>query len=110
MWQPGWPEVRGTITGGELWALFDGADLPAPQGVQNKIIWRMTGSGVFTVIARGPNGQTLKPAWGPERHGGSNWNRPGDEWGSGFTFPVGGCWDLHATRQDLSGDVYIEVA
>src|SRR5436309_2093028 len=39
------PEVRGTVTSGELWALLDGGALPEPRGLQVKIIWRMTGKG-----------------------------------------------------------------
>jgi len=69
----------------------------------------MTGTGTLTLMGKGPNGHLVKPDWGPEGHGGSNWDRPGDEWGSGFTFPVAGCWDIRATRADIAGDVYIIV-
>ncbi len=104
------PEVRGTVTGGELWALLDGGALPEPRGLQVKIIWRMTGKGDLRLSALGPVGQTVHPDWGPEGHSGSNWNRPGEEWGAGFTFPVVGCWDIHAARDDIAGDVYVLVA
>lgn len=103
-------EVRGTVTGGELWALLDGGQLPEHKGVQVKIIWRMTGTGQFDLSAIGPAGQTIHPDWGPQFHTGSNWERPGDEWGAGFTFPVAGCWDVHATRGNIAGDVYLMVA
>ena len=111
-WQgPGGPpEVRGTVTGGELWALLDGGQVPEPKGSQVKIIWRMTGNGDLRLSATGPVGQTVRPDWGPQAHGGSNWERPGDEWGAGFTFPVAGCWDVHAARDDVVGDVYLMVA
>jgi hypothetical protein len=98
--------VRGTIHGGELWALFFGANTKA---VSIKIVWRMTGTGDLSLVSIGPNGEIVKPDWGPEPHGGSNWLRPGDEWGAGFTFPSAGCWDLHASRDDVGGDIYIEV-
>src|ERR1700682_1753014 len=111
-WQgPGGPpEVRGTVTGGELWALLDGGQLPEPKGLQVKIIWRIGGNGNLRLSATGPAGRTVQPDWGPESHGGSNWNRPGDEWGAGFTFPVAGWWDGRGIRDDTAGDVYIMVA
>jgi hypothetical protein len=102
--------LRGTATGGELWALLGGGQLPEPKGSQVKIIWRMTGAGELHISTTGPTGRIIQPDWGPQPHGGSNWNRPGDEWGVGFTFPVAGCWDVHAVRNDMSGDVYIMVA
>ncbi|HKF38789.1 MAG TPA: hypothetical protein VKB35_17980 [Ktedonobacteraceae bacterium] len=74
-----------------------------------KIVWRMTGSGSFTVVALGPQGMNVPPSQGPIAHLGSNWNRPGDEWGTVFYFPVAGCWDLHATRGTSSGDVWLVV-
>jgi hypothetical protein len=83
--------------------------VPAATGKQIKIVWRMTGHGAFELSALGPSGQMVHPDWGPEGHGGSTWNRPGDEWGTGFTFPSAGCWDIHAMRQHLGGDVYLVV-
>lgn len=97
-------EVHGQASNGELWALVFNT-LHAKQEI--KIVWRMTGTGDLHLIALGPQGQHLTPVWGPEAHGGSNWNRPGAEWGAGFTFPVAGCWDIHATRDDNAGDVWL---
>jgi hypothetical protein len=74
-----------------------------------KIVWRMTGSGDFTIVALGPSGMKIPPSQGPIKHLGSDWNRPGDEWGTVFTFPVAGCWDLHATRGNAFGDVWLEI-
>lgn len=102
----GLPEVHGQASSGELWALLFN-NLRVKQEI--KIVWRMTGTGDLHLIALGPQGQHLAPAWGPEGHGGSNWDRPGDEWGTGFTFPAAGCWDMHATRDDTSGDVWLLV-
>jgi hypothetical protein len=34
---------------------------------------------------------------------------PEDEWGSSFIFPVAGCWDIHASRGNLSGDILLMV-
>ncbi len=108
----GFPEVRGTITSGtgELWALpMDGAGTSVHAQEDVKIVWRMTGSGDFQIVAQGPDGARAPLLFGPDRHTSSNWQRPGDEWGTGFHFPVAGCWDLHATRDTLAGDVWLAV-
>jgi hypothetical protein len=101
-------EVRGVITGGRLWALLFYAP-PAPALTEVKIVIRMTGSGPFHVRALGPRGGRISPVWGPEAHGGSNWNRPGDEWGTGWKFRAPGCWRLHARRSHLTGDIWLQV-
>jgi len=102
------PEVQGTATGVQLWALLFTVPLVSP-GKEIKIVWRMTGAGPLHLSTRGPRGTQARLTFGPEEHGGSNWNRPGDEWGTGFIFPVVGCWDLHATRGSASGDVWLVV-
>ncbi len=101
------PQVQGKAPGGELWALiFNGWPMRALQ--KNKIVWRMTGEGQLHLVAYGPGGRVVQPTdFIP--HGGSNWQRPGDEWGSTFTFPVPGCWDVHATRDNIAGDVWFPV-
>ena len=101
------PELQGTASppGQQFWGLIMG-DLKAQ--VDIKIVWRMTGSGGFQLIALGPQGQQLRPKEGPTFHLSSNWNdRPGDEWGSVWRFPVPGCWDIRATRDDASGDALL---
>src|SRR5260370_7882 len=75
-------------------------------GQEVKVVWRMTGAGELQLGAVGPAGRRISPDW-IQAHEGSNWQRPGQEWGSGFTFPVAGCWDLHATRGASSGDVWL---
>src|SRR5450755_65841 len=104
----GLPETQGTAMGAQLWALFF-AGMPIHPKQEIKIVWRMTGSGSFHLSTHGPHGMSARPTFGPEEHGSSNWNRPGDEWGSGFIFPVAGCWNLHATRGTASGDVWLMV-
>ena len=103
-------EVQGTANGAELWALLILTN-PLPIRAQHtlNIEWRMTGTGNFHVIAQGPRGLQAPPVSGPAPHLGSNWERPGDEWGSTFNFPVAGCWDLHATRGIAFGDVWLAV-
>jgi hypothetical protein len=65
----------------------------------------MTGEGDLTIDATGPGGQQLAPAWGPEVHSGSNWNKPGAEWGTGFVFPTSGCWTLSLNRGNDHGSI-----
>lgn len=103
----GLPEAQGTATGVQLWALFF-ADMPLHPKQEIKIVWRMTGAGDFQLAALGPRGIHIPPDW-IQSHDGSNWQRPGEEWGSGITFSVAGCWDLHATRGPSSGDVWLVV-
>jgi hypothetical protein len=75
-----------------------------------KIAWRMTGAGIFSVTAIGPGGRRLRPAWGPDVYDGSTWDRPGGEWGTGFTFTTSGCWDLPAARDHATADVWLQIA
>jgi hypothetical protein len=103
----GLPETQGTATGAQLWALFF-ADMPIHPKQEIKIVWRMTGAGDLHLVAVGPRGLRIPPDW-TQYHESSNWQRPGQEWGSGFTFPSPGCWDLHATRGTSSGDVWLVV-
>ncbi len=105
----GFPEVQGTMKSpGELWALlfFD----KAQANHEAKIVWRITGTGKqFDIFARHEDGTVIHPIWGPEYHGGSNWERPGDEWGTGFNFPKPGCWTLTVTLGATVGEIRLEV-
>ena len=83
-----------------LWALFFLKEKQLRAAVETKIVWRMTGTGPLTIGATGPHGVVVTPRWGPEAHGGSNWSRPGDEWGTGWVFPSAGCWTVRADRAD----------
>jgi hypothetical protein len=95
--------VKGQAPAGvELWALLF-TDYPIHAAKEVKIVWRMTGRGDLALRALGPQDQQLRPEWGPEPHTGSNWNRPGGEWGSGFIFPASGCWTVLASRGPDSG-------
>ena len=101
-------ERQGVGDGATLWALFFGPRVVAGQEI--KIVWRMTGTGDVTMTAEGPGGRVLKPSWGPEAHGGSNYTRPGDEWGTGWVFPQPGCWTINATRTSGQAHLAIRVA
>jgi hypothetical protein len=102
--------VEGTSHGATLWGLlmFPHA-LPARVGDQEKIVWRMTGTGLLTLQAIGPDGRHHQLAWGPDAHQSSNWDKPGDEWGAGYVFTAPGCWDLRAIRGHATADVWIRV-
>ena len=107
----GFPEIQGTMKSeGELWALlfFD----IARANTDAKIVWRITGTGtgkLFDAQAQHEDGTLIRPIWGPEYHGSSNWKRPGDEWGTGFNFPESGCWTLTVTRGATIGEIRLEV-
>jgi hypothetical protein len=101
----GLPEIQGTAPGGDLWALVF-HPLPLPLNTRVKIVWRMTGSGELQLVAVGPDGQHVSPV-GITYHLWSVWKRPGEEWGSAFTFPTSGNWRIHANRGNLSGDVQL---
>ena len=89
---------QGAATDSTMFALFFVDTSGWVAGKEIKVVWRMTGSGDLTMTAAGPDGRTITPVWGPEPHTSSTFNRPGDEWGTGWVFPVAGCWAFHATR------------
>src|SRR6266567_2656018 len=106
----GFPEAQGTAKGMGVWVLLLGGEPRAKQDM--KIIWRVMASTnePLRLVGIGPKGLHLRPLFGPEMHSGSNWSRPGGEWGSGFNFPVAGCWDLHVTLGTSVGDVWLVVS
>lgn len=107
----GMPEMHADIVGnGDVWALLLSG---SKTSVHNAalIVWRATGSGAFQVVASGPGDARLLPVNGPDAHpGGSNWQRPGDEWGTNFIFPTPGCWQLQVTRgTDLHASIWLNI-
>jgi hypothetical protein len=103
--------LYGTAEGGTVWAWFMAA-YPPTAGTEDKTVWRLDGPDAFGQPAfalRGPAGQSGRLTFGPEEHGGSSWDRPGHEFGTGLLFPAGGCWDVHVTVGTLVGDVYVLV-
>ncbi len=104
----GFPEVRGTMkSDGEMWALlfFDEAQAKKDE----KIVWRITGTGKqFDIHAKHEDGTLIRPIW-VEYHGSSNWEHPGDEWGTGFNFPQPGCWTITVTRGVTVGEIRLDV-
>jgi hypothetical protein len=113
-------EARGRATIGDLWAVgfwrnlaSAGRTTPAVLvrvvGKPFKIVWRMRGSGDASFTAVAPDGTLHAPVELRYHSGGSNWNRPGDEWGSAFIFTMPGCWHFHVERFDNNGDVWLLV-
>lgn len=106
----GAPEVVGHGTDAGLWGLIQAPRYPlvAGEGVV-KIVWRMTGHGPLKLAEYDGHGRRFLLAWGPEVHGGSNYARPGGEWGAGYRFRRPGCYRLTARRTEGSGDVWLRV-
>ncbi|NUT37693.1 MAG: hypothetical protein HOV79_32005 [Hamadaea sp.] len=105
------PIVRqGTGHGVEMWAMLFAryADLRAREEL--KIVVRLTGGQEVTVTADGPQDAVVLPVWGPEWHGGSNFDRPGAEFGVGFTFPTGGCWRIRVVNEAGVGELVLRIA
>jgi hypothetical protein len=89
------------------------AAYPPQKQIEDKTVWRLDGPNTFgtpTFALIGPAGQTGRLNWGPAYHNSSSWNRPGQEFGTGLVFPSAGCWDVHVTLGQLTGDVYVEVS
>jgi hypothetical protein len=106
----GIPEVQGRGEGAQLWGLIMARRFPIVAGRDGvKIVWRMTGSGPLKLAAYDSRGGRLGLAWGPEPHGGSTYQRPGDEWGSGFQFWRPGCYRLTARRTHGTAEVWLRV-
>jgi hypothetical protein len=107
----GLPETRGTATGGaQLYGLvMPEAGLPLRVGEQIKIVWRMTGHGPLVATLTSPSGAPTPLTFGPAAHLSSSYNRPGDEWGTGYLFTDPGCWHLHFARDDAAGDAWFRI-
>lgn len=80
-----------------------------PVNEEVKIVWRSTGEGSFTIEADDQDGVPIEPKWGPDVHGSSNWERPGQEWGTEWIFPSTGCWTFDVTRGDNAAEMVVEV-
>lgn len=101
-------ETRATPAGVEAWALL-WEPPPWQVGKEVKVVWRVEGQGSIKIVALGPDGVEAGPAWGPVPHSGSTWDRPGDEWGTGFVLHAPGCWELRISRDGGSASVWLPV-
>ena len=104
----GFQEIQGEMKSeGELWALlfFN----TARTNEDAKIVWRMTGEGdAFDAQAQSEQGTIIQPIW-KTYHESSTWERPGQEWGTGFKFPETGCWTITVTHGETTGTISLEV-
>ena len=105
------PEVQGIATDATVYGLlFLKHSPPIRDGEEVKIVWRMTGKGDLSVTSQAPSKRAGVLTFGPEAHAGSTYQRPGDEWGTGFLFDEPGCWHIHLKRSvDGVGDIWFEV-
>lgn len=107
----GLPEVQGIGRDATIYGLlFPSHPGPVRAGEELKIVWRMTGQGALSVSYFAPDGRPGVLTFGPEAHSGSSYQRPGNEWGTGFSFDAAGCWRIHLERSIGSGDVWLAVA
>lgn len=97
-----------TAQGGEAWALPIGP-VPPSSNEDWKVVWRVTGEGDLRVEALDPDGVSHAPIAGPIRHDSSNFDRPGDEWGTFFRFTTPGCWELSVQRDAVAASVRLLV-
>ena len=93
-------EIQGTVIGtamayGQLQVAHP-TELTVGESI--KFVLRMTGTGRLSANLTSPDGMTRPLDWGPETHASSNYDRPGDEWGMGFSFDAPGCWALNLNR------------
>ncbi|HET7571492.1 MAG TPA: hypothetical protein VFJ77_02350 [Gaiellaceae bacterium] len=108
-------DVFGTSAGARFWALpfaqmtGDTASLAGVLGTTTKTVFKLTSGVPHVFYAVAPDGSRVAPAWGPQPHIGSNWQRPGAEWGAGFDFDQPGCWRIHAGAPPAQGDVWVDV-
>ena len=99
-------ETFGTASGAELWALVQFGKPVVGKDV--KIVYKLTSVLPQVFYAVSPDGRRLAPDWF-QAHSGSTWQRPGFEWGAGFTFDVPGCWRIHAGAWPAQGDLWLVV-
>jgi hypothetical protein len=99
--------AQGAGTGMTVYVMLFPVTRVLRHGEELKIAWRITGTGSPVFSARSRRSGTIAPSWGPEVHGGSNWNAPGDEYGTGWIFPAAGCWTITVRRD---GGAYGQIA
>lgn len=107
--QPNGLEAQLLPDGLSGWALLFAGEPPWPQDERAKVVWRLDGEGELSAVAIGPSGERVEPD-DLTPHGGSNWERPGEEWGSVWSFPRSGCWELRVTRGGDSASLEVLIA
>ena len=107
-WGGGLAEVKATSSNIEVWGLLWQIP-PLTVDKETKMVWRVTGTGDFDIRAFQGNTQA-ELTWGPVLHESSDFERPGDEWGTAFTFPAPGCWEIEVSRGTDTAHVWVQVA
>jgi hypothetical protein len=104
-------ELRASASGGvsAYGLLMSTSGLKIRKGDELKIVWRVTGEGDLAVGFADPLGNPRALLFGPERHGGSSYIRPGDEWGTWFAFDRAGCWHITLTRGLDTAEAWLKV-
>jgi hypothetical protein len=111
----GFPEAFGTAVGGQLWALFfhgtrtseTEASFAGIVGEELKLVLKST-AGTTLTSATAPDGTVRQPVW-QQGHSGSNWERPGNEWGTGWQITEPGCWRIHVGAKTKGADLWFRV-
>ncbi len=108
VWGLFYPATVGELEGEPV--AIDATDMGLDSPIrETKIVWRATGETEdFAVIGRSPSGDLVEPIW-QKRHTDSLWERPGDEWGTGWVLTEPGCWTFVITRDAASAEFTIEV-
>lgn len=100
--------MRATSDRIDVWGLLWRAP-PLPTGEEIKMVWAANGTGDFQIRAA-QNDTAAELVMGPALHAGSNWDRPGEEWGTAFVFPAPGCWEITISRGNDVAHIWVEVA
>lgn len=104
------PEIEGSSEDGlTLFGLIQASEFLIASDAVKKVVWRVSGSGEPTVKLVGPDGEVSGPSWGPEYHPSSNYDRPGNEYGSGLILDKPGCWHIEVTRNSETASVWLLV-
>lgn len=111
----GFPEAFGTAVGGQLWALFfhgtraseTEASFAGMVGEELKLVLKST-AGTTLTSATAPDGTERQPVW-QQGHSGSNWERAGVEWGTGWQITEAGCWRIHVGPRAKGADLWFRV-
>lgn len=109
-WQSFLPQVEGTGRDATPWGLLMFPHpLPARVGDQEKIVWRMTGTGMLTLARSARTASTT--VWPGVRTLTRAATGIGREMSGAraMSFTTPGCWDLRAIRGDAIADAWIQV-
>lgn len=85
--------------GGQVWGL---GGRPTA-GEQFKLVVRVGGAGELGATAVAPSGERFA-AEQTLFHPASEWDRPGEEWGTVFSIPAPGCWRFRVSRDGVVGE------